>query len=49
MLIFLYAVLLTVVDLLCICYYLVSIFVTLCIVLPCVYCCLTYFSCRITG
>jgi len=49
-LLFLCALLLTVVSLLCIvllsCVYLCYL---MCIVLLCVYCCLTYFSCRIAG
>ena len=49
LLLFLCALLLTVVCVLC--YYLMFIVVTfrMCIVLLCVYCCLTYCSCRIAG
>jgi len=49
-LLFLCALLLTVVGLLCIellsCVYLCYL---MCIILLCLYCCLTYFSCRIVG
>jgi hypothetical protein len=49
-LLFLCALLLTAVGLLCIVIILECIFVTSCVVfLLCVYCCLTYFSCRIVG